>query len=40
MSPSDALQSQSYERRWQGFFSNPKINVEQLYILLALCSST
>jgi hypothetical protein len=35
---SDALQSQSYERRWQRFFSNPKINVEQLYIPLALAA--
>jgi hypothetical protein len=33
---SKALQSQSYERRWQRFFLNPRINVEQLYIPLVL----
>jgi Transposase DDE domain len=33
-----ALQAQSYERRWQRFFSNPKVNVEQLYVPLALAA--
>jgi hypothetical protein len=36
--PSQALQSQSYERLWQRFFSNPKINIEQLYIPLVLAA--
>jgi hypothetical protein len=33
-----AFQSQSYERLWQRFFSNPKINTEQLYVPLVLVS--
>jgi hypothetical protein len=36
--PGQALQAQSYERRWQRFFSNPKINVEQLYVPLVLAA--
>jgi Transposase DDE domain len=36
--PGKALQAKSYERRWQRFFSNDKVNVESLYVPLALAA--
>jgi len=33
-----AVHAKSYERRWQRFLSNCKINVEQLYVPLVLAA--
>ena len=35
---SKAVHAKSYERRWQRFLSNRKINVEQLYVPLVLAA--
>jgi hypothetical protein len=36
--PGKAVHAKSYERRWQRFLSNHKINVEQLYVPLVLAA--
>jgi hypothetical protein len=36
--PGKAVHAKSYERRWQRFLSNRKINVEQLYVPLVLAA--